>query len=262
MGLARRDALTANQLATISTQALSEVAMIDTPKKLIYRASTIALGGLFSLTCRARLFGREHLPPGGPLLLACNHQSFLDPPLVGSMTGRPLHYMARDSLFRVPGLSALIRLHNAFPVKTDTTDLASFKTSLRILKAGGALLVFPEGTRSHDGAITQCQPGIIHLMRRANVPILPVAVEGVFDAWPRSAILPRPAPLWIQFGRLIGPHVFDGQDPSQAASQLTQHLRQLHNQLRMRAGRPPIGYDGDQNTARISWRPDNGETVI
>ncbi|GJM24009.1 MAG: 1-acyl-sn-glycerol-3-phosphate acyltransferase [Phycisphaerae bacterium] len=219
--------------------------MIEAPKKLIYRASTIALGGLFSLTCRVRLFGREHLPPRGPLLLACNHQSFLDPPLVGSLAGRPLHYMARDSLFRVPGLSALIRMHNAFPVKTNTADLSSFKMSLRILKAGGALLVFPEGTRSPDGKISECQPGIIHLMRRANVPILPVAIEGVFEAWPRSAIMPRPSPLWIEFGRLIGPAAFEGQEPAQAASQLTQHLRQLHNQVRIRAGRAPIGYAGD-----------------
>ncbi len=218
--------------------------IIDTPKKLIYRASTLALGGLFSLTCRVRLFGREHLPPRGPVLLASNHQSFLDPPLVGAMTGRPLHYMARDSLFRVPGLSALIRIHNAFPVKSNTTDLASFKTSIRILKSGGALLVFPEGTRSHDRTIAECQPGIIHLMRRANVPVLPVAIEGAFEAWPRSAILPKPARLWIQFGRLIGPTAFQGQDPADAALEMTRQLRALHNQLRMRAGRPLIEYAG------------------
>ncbi len=217
--------------------------IFDTPRKLIYRASTIGLGGLFSLMCQVRLFGREHLPKRGAVLLACNHQSFLDPPLIGAMTGRPLHYMARDSLFRVPGLSALIRIHNAFPVKQSTTDFASFKTSLRILKSNGALLLFPEGTRSQDGRIGECQPGIIHLMRRANVPVLPVAVEGAFDAWPRSALLPKPARLWIQFGRLIGPTSFEGQNPSEAATHLTQHLRQLHNQLLMRAGKPPIGYD-------------------
>lgn len=217
--------------------------MTNRLQQFVYRAGTLGLGGLFSLTCRTRLFGREHLPPREAVLLACNHQSFLDPPLVGSLAVRPLHFMARDSLFRVPGLSSLIRLYNAFPVKSDTTDLSSFKTSMRILRHGGALLVFPEGTRSHDGRVGDCQPGIIHLARRANVPILPVAIEGAFDAWPRSARFPNPAPVFVQFGRLICPTSFNELDPRQAAAQLTERLRILHNELRKRAGRPMIGYD-------------------
>ena len=212
------------------------------PQNVIYRASTLALGGLFSLSCRARLFGREHLPVRSPVILACNHQSFLDPPIIGSLAGRPLHFMARDSLFRVPGLGRLIRWHNAFPVKSGATDIASFKTSMRILRSDGALLVFPEGTRSRDGKVAKCQPGIIHLARRAEVPILPVAIVGAFEAWPRSAILPRPSPLFVQFGRLICPGSFDNLDAREAAIQLTHRLRNLHNELLRRAGRPVIEY--------------------
>ncbi len=239
--------------------------MARPPQRAVYSLSCLAVGGVLSLLCKARLYGRTNLPPRGPLILASNHQSFLDPPLVGALAGRPLHYMARESLFRIPGLATLIRILNAFPVKSGGTDLSSFETSMRILKSGGALLMFPEGTRCRDGRVAPCRSGVIHLSRRANAPILPVAIEGAFDAWPKSARLPKPSPISVQFGRLICPTRFADLNTRQAANLLTHNLRELHTHLSKRAGKPTIGYaavDGfSGGRDRDAAKPDNSHPM-
>ncbi len=150
---------------------------------------------------RLRAFGIGNIPTGGALL-ASNHQSYLDPCLVGSCLPREMHYMARKSLFENPLFRAAIVRCNAFPIDRDSADVKGVKEAIARLEAGGLLLVFPEGTRTRDGSIGRMKAGIGMLAERAAVPIVPVLIDGAYETWPRGALLPRPGGMIrIVFGR-------------------------------------------------------------
>lgn len=138
----------------------------------------------------------------GPVLVVCNHASFLDPQIVGTHVGqrRRVYLMARDTLWRVPIIGPLIKWLNAIPVAR-TQDggrgqKATMQHCVAILQAGNALGVFPEGTRSPDGTTQPFSPGIMLLIRRAKPTVVPCAIEGTFDAWPRHRSKPK------AFGRI------------------------------------------------------------
>ncbi len=193
--------------------------------------------------CAERVFGLRHVPARGPILLAANHQSFLDPILLTYALPRECHYMARDTLFANPYFARLIRLVNAFPIKRSTADLAGVKETLRRLKAGALVLTFPEGTRTPDGRVQPFQPGVFTIARKAGVPVVPAAVEGAYEVWPRNSRLPHPARVWVEYGPAIPTDAIAGVDAQQAAAELTAMVRVLHNDLRRRAGREPFEYD-------------------
>jgi 1-acyl-sn-glycerol-3-phosphate acyltransferase len=153
--------------------------------------------------------GREHVPARGPVLLVANHSSFLDPPLVGGMTPRPLSFMAKEELFRVPLLGALIRRLNARPVRREGADASALRASLRVLQEGGVLLVFPEGTRGPEGTLREPKAGAGMLAVLSGAPVVPVFVQGSGRAWPRGRRLPRPAKVTVTFGP---PRVFERRD--------------------------------------------------
>ena len=148
-----------------------------------------------------RTFGRQfwnlrirhanRVPRRGGVIIASNHQSFLDPPLVGSCLQREICYMARRTLFEIPVLGRLIRMSNAFPVDRESADIKSMKTAINLLRNGEALLVFPEGTRSEDGSLGRLKPGIRILAARANVPVVPVLIQGAHCVWPKGRRFPR-----------------------------------------------------------------------
>jgi 1-acyl-sn-glycerol-3-phosphate acyltransferase len=144
--------------------------------------------------------GGEHVPARGPVLLVANHSSFLDPLLVGGMTPRPLSFMAKAELFRVPLLGALIRRLNARPVRREGADAGALRTALRILQEGGVLLMFPEGTRGPEGTLREPKPGAALLAVMSGAPVVPVYVEGSGRAWPRGRRLPRLAKVRVTFG--------------------------------------------------------------
>ena len=148
---------------------------------------------------RGRVFGRRHVPLSGGVLLVCNHQSFLDPVLATLALPRECHYMARDSLFAIPRLRWLIETLNAFPVRRGTADVAAIKETLRRLKAGALITMFPEGTRTPDGSVQPMHSGAVLIARKAGVPIVPTAIMGAFEAWPRTARLPRPHPIIVAY---------------------------------------------------------------
>jgi 1-acyl-sn-glycerol-3-phosphate acyltransferase len=148
-----------------------------------------------------RTEGMEHVPRHGPALLIANHQSFLDPPLVGVAARRPLRYLARKTLFRRPALAWLIRSLNAVPIDQEGLGLEGLRVILHQLQAGQAVLVFPEGERTHDGSILPLRPGIQLLIKRARAPIVPVGIAGAFEAWPRWRPFPIPAPLFLPPGK-------------------------------------------------------------
>jgi 1-acyl-sn-glycerol-3-phosphate acyltransferase len=150
---------------------------------------------------KLRVFGTENIPREGGVLLASNHQSVLDPPLVAGCLSREMHFMARRSLFRNPVFRALIVRCNAFAIERDTADVKGVKEAIARLEAGNILLVFPEGTRTRNGAIGPMKSGVGTLAQRAAVPIVPVLIEGAFEAWPKGALLPRLGRIRVTFGK-------------------------------------------------------------
>lgn len=151
---------------------------------------------LFGLQAR----GTEHVPRTGALLLVANHSSVLDPPLVGGMAPRPLTFLAKAELFDIPLFGALIRGVNAHPLRREGADAGALRTALRVLEGGGALLVFPEGTRGPEGALREPKAGAAMLAILSGAPVVPAYVQGSGAAWPRGRRLPRPAKVVVTFG--------------------------------------------------------------
>ena len=124
-----------------------------------------------------KIKGKENVPQDGAFLLCSNHRSFMDPVLIAAGSKRQLTFMAKDELFSVPVLGRLIKALGAFPIKRGKGDAAAVMATLKILKHGGATLIFPEGTRMKKGERKQINPGIIRLAMQSNVPILPAYVN-------------------------------------------------------------------------------------
>lgn len=147
----------------------------------------------FDYKTRGELF----VPKTGGALIVSNHQSHLDPVLVSIRLNRPLSYMAKKELFKNPILSWVIRSLNAFPIDRGRGDVGAMKQSIEILKNGGMLNVFPEGTRSKDGQLRPLQSGVALLIRRAKVPVIPAIIYGSFRTWNN---LPRPGHIRVLYG--------------------------------------------------------------
>lgn len=153
--------------------------------------------------------GMERLAPGGGLLLI-NHQSYVDPLLVGLPLRRPVSYLARDSLFRVPVLGTFLRIVYVMPINREAAGTESIREGIRRMRHGFLVGVFPEGTRSTDGRMGKMKPGFVALVRRAGVPVYPVGIAGAYDALPRKAKWLRPKPLRVVFGEPFDPDDFKG----------------------------------------------------
>jgi 1-acyl-sn-glycerol-3-phosphate acyltransferase len=122
--------------------------------------------------------GRDHVPRQGGVIVASNHVSFWDPPLIGAAAPRELHYLAREELFRTPVVGALIRSVNAIPIRRGVADLTGMSRAMDRLKDGAALLMFPEGGRMQDGGSHPARPGVGMMAVHADVPIVPCCVTG------------------------------------------------------------------------------------
>jgi 1-acyl-sn-glycerol-3-phosphate acyltransferase len=135
------------------------------------------------------------------VLIVSNHVSVLDPPLVGGSVPRPVYFMAKEELFRVPLFGRLIAALNARPVRRDGSDMRALKGSLALLQEGRAILVFPEGTRGVEGEPPRAgRPGVGMLAVLSGAPVVPVYVSGSGAALPRGRALPRPGKVRVTFG--------------------------------------------------------------
>lgn len=155
---------------------------------------------LMRLYFRLEAQGRQHVPRTGPVLLVANHSSVLDPPLIGGMTPRPVTFLAKAELFRIPLFGRFLRALNANPVRRDGGDPAALRLALRILEKEGTLLVFPEGTRGVEGTLRPGKPGAGMLAAMSRAAVVPVYVRGSGQAWPRGVKWPRPAKVTVTFG--------------------------------------------------------------
>jgi len=166
-----------------------------------YAACKVPTVAFMRLMFRLEAVGVENIPASGPVLMVSNHSSVLDPPLIGGASDRQLTYLAKAELFNIPLFGALIRGLDARPIRREGADPGALRTARHVLEEGGALLVFPEGTRGDEGDIRPAKPGAGLLAVSSGAAVVPVYVKGSGQAWPRGRSLPRPAKVTVTFGK-------------------------------------------------------------
>lgn len=167
----------------------------------VYFAGWVFYRLVFALYFRWRVFHPERVPARGPVILASNHASFLDPPLVGAGLPRPLNYLARESLFDLPLAGWVLRKVNAVPVDRDGGGAAGLRAIMTRLREGGGILLFPEGTRSTDGQLRPARSGVGLVVIKSTAPVVPVRVFGTFQAYNRNTRFPRPTAVVVKYGQ-------------------------------------------------------------
>jgi 1-acyl-sn-glycerol-3-phosphate acyltransferase len=174
----------------------------------IYRLGYTISKVVAKLGFRLRTYGRENLIEDGPAILASNHASYLDPPLVGVSCRKDVYFLARKSLFERPVIGPLIAQLNTVPVDRDRGDVGAVRALIKLLKSGNRVLVFPEGTRSKDGNLQPARAGVGLLIAKSLAPVVPVRVFGSYAALPRSGGI-RFVPITVVIGK---PLFFTKQD--------------------------------------------------
>jgi 1-acyl-sn-glycerol-3-phosphate acyltransferase len=162
---------------------------------------------LFSLLFSVEYHGLENVPTSGPVILAGNHPSYLDPVLIILPIKRVVRFMAWDALFRVPLLGTIIKAVGAFPVDIRRgKGEAAYREALRVLTSGAALGIFPEGQRSERGPMGELRSGTARLAMETGAPIVPITIGGASRAWPKHRLLPKPAKIVVRYHRPIRPN--------------------------------------------------------
>ena len=175
---------------------------------------------------RLRFYNWRNVPRTGGVIVIANHQSFLDPPLVGISQWRQMYFMARSTLFR--GMFGwLLRTLGSYPVDQEKNGIGAIKETLRLLKKGQAVVIFPEGSRSYDGKLQPFFGGILMVAKRSGVPIVPCAVNGAYNSFPRGAKIPKPCKVTVTFGELIPPETIQQMSQEELRDFLTTRVTEL-----------------------------------
>lgn len=161
---------------------------------MIYIVIKELVGILLRLMYRVRVKGVEHIPQNGSAVLCANHISNLDPLLIGSALKRPVHFMAKEEIFRISWIGAFIRKLHAFPVKRGQLDRYALKHALSVLREGSMLGIFPEGTRSKTGELGDAHSGAALMALKTSSPIIPIAIVGPYRPF---------RPVYVIFGTPI-----------------------------------------------------------
>jgi 1-acyl-sn-glycerol-3-phosphate acyltransferase len=173
---------------------------------------------------RLRYVHRERMIDHGPVILAANHQSFLDPGFAGGASRRAIYFLARRTLLDGAFLGWLLPKLNVIPVDSETgKDRTALKALIRILRAGQGTLVFPEGQRTPDGNLQPAQPGLGLVIAKTLAPVVPIRVFGAYEAWPIHEKWPRPGRVTVVVGE---PIYFTEQDLERGSKDLYQRLSQ------------------------------------
>jgi 1-acyl-sn-glycerol-3-phosphate acyltransferase len=155
---------------------------------------------LYKVYFRWRVYHPERVPKEGPVILASNHASFIDPPLVGAGIRRPINYLARENLFRFPIMGSVLRSWHVVPVNREGGGAAGLRAILDRLLAGGGIILFPEGTRTRDGKLQPARSGIGLTVIKSTAPVVPVRVFGTYEAFGRHMKFPRPRRIAVKYG--------------------------------------------------------------
>jgi 1-acyl-sn-glycerol-3-phosphate acyltransferase len=194
---------------------------------LSYRCGWLFFRALFALYFRWRVFNPERVPLAGPVILASNHASYIDPPLVGAGIRRQINYLARDSIFHVPILAAILRSWEVVPVDRDGGTGRGLKEILSRLEQGGAIILFPEGTRSRHGELNPARSGIGLTVIKSSAPVVPVRVFGTHRAFGPHKRLPRPRRVMVKYGQPLSFQALR----AEAATASKQRVREIYQQV-------------------------------
>jgi 1-acyl-sn-glycerol-3-phosphate acyltransferase len=167
---------------------------------LLYKIVLCSVFWFFKIFYRNKIYGAENFYPGAAIL-AANHASFYDPPLLSISTPYEVHFLARKTLFDPFLFGSLIRKLNAHPVSGKAQDVAVFKTIVRLMREGKKVIIFPEGTRSKDGNLRPIKPGIAMLISRTDAAVIPAYLHGTYDIWSCHRKLPK---LWGKTACVFG----------------------------------------------------------
>jgi 1-acyl-sn-glycerol-3-phosphate acyltransferase len=172
---------------------------------------------------RIKIEGRENVPEGGCLIVS-NHVSFMDPTTVGWAVAREIHYLGRKSLFKPPFWSWFLPICNVLPIDRDAHDISGLRRIIRMLKDGHPVLLFPEGTRSPNGALQAASPGAGMIALKASVPVLPVRVFGTFESLSRHTGRLRFHPIRVVIGKPYMPTVLEGRREKESFGPVAQEM--------------------------------------
>ena len=200
---------------------------------------------MYATYFRWRVFNAERVPKTGPVILAGNHASFLDPPLIGSALPRDINYLARESLFRFPIVGAVLRSWNCVPVDRDGGGGAGLKAILNRLEKGGGIILFPEGTRTPDGGLQPARSGIGLTVIKSNAPVVPVRVFGTYEAFNRSMKFPRPHRVMVKYGQSMMFETLRAEAATCSRARLKEIYQEVANEImaeiaRLEPGEDPI----------------------
>jgi len=201
-------------------------------KKWIYGAIYWIARCFFRCFFRLKIYGVGHLRPGHGII-ASNHASHFDPPVLSISCPEEVHSLAKESLFEIPLLGRLIRLLNSHPVSRTGTDAATFRAVIRLLQEGKKVLLFPEGTRSNDGTLKPLERGLSFIVQKGRCPIFPAYIDGTFSAWPPFRKCPKLfGNIRVAFGSPIEWGEFDGMEKREAERLITERTYQAFVDLK------------------------------
>jgi 1-acyl-sn-glycerol-3-phosphate acyltransferase len=201
--------------------------------KLFYNISAHLLRTYFRLFYRFSIYGIES-PYKGKAILAPNHASFLDPPLIGAAWPEEVHFLARATLFRNRIWGWILSHLNAHPIQGTAQDIESFRLICQLLQEGKKIVVFPEGERSATGELQSIKSGIAMLALRMQCPIIPVYISGTFEAWPKHSRWPKlGSSIICVFGQPIFPNILAAKNKKQMQEMITQQVQKKLEQLRL-----------------------------
>ncbi|MGQ9575917.1 MAG: lysophospholipid acyltransferase family protein [Thermoguttaceae bacterium] len=196
--------------------------------RLWYALSKQVVRSVAALVYKARYTGVENVPLTGGLLVLSNHQSHLDPPMIGCGFPRRLNFLGRKSLFVFPPFRWLIESFDAIAIDREGSPIKGLRETIRRLQGGEAVLVFPEGTRCWDGQIGPFMPGLTMMAARSGAAILPMALEGAFEAWPRTKRFPGLGRIHVHFGPPIPPEQVQAMSEEALMAETERRIRQCH----------------------------------
>ncbi|MBU1766928.1 MAG: 1-acyl-sn-glycerol-3-phosphate acyltransferase [Candidatus Omnitrophica bacterium] len=198
---------------------------------ILYAFAHIILNPIFKILFRWDIKGKDNIPKRGGVILAAHHESYLDPMLVGTASPRQIYFLARKELFQLGCFSWLIKRLNTIPISREQLQIGTLKKSLQILKEGKVLLLFPEGTRSPAGTISEGEKGVGLIASKSNVPVIPVLIKGSGYALTRDTNRITPHKISVVFGKPLYFENLDSESKKDAYQEFTDRVMEEMRKL-------------------------------